>query len=175
LPNALHSAYPNAILSFRAPGGEENQAFTQFQINDLYKRLGHQHILFRGISCITHFVHSLVVGSYVIPNSCADFGHGLCFTSSFSYAKLYAREGGCVLVHAWNGPDCCTLRENAEGDWNIFIRWNCAYSNVNLIIPIPPDYEEDFGLRFHLKTESNRGTVQMTQGNMYSQSTLKTN
>lgn len=99
-PSTLHSAYPNTILSFRAPDGEAAQAFIQFQLNALYKRIGHQQILFRGISCVSHFVHSLVVGPYVIPNSCGDFGHGLYFTPSFSYAKLYAGEGGCVLVHA---------------------------------------------------------------------------
>ena len=82
-PSALHSAYPNTILSFRAPDVEGDQKFIQFQLSTLYQRLGHQQVLFRGISCMTHFVHSLAVGPYVAPNSCADFGHGLYFTPRF--------------------------------------------------------------------------------------------
>ena len=143
-PSALHSTYPNTIISFRSPDGEGNQTFIQFQLNSLYQHLGHQQVLFRGVSSVTHFVHSLAVGPYIIPNSCADFGHGLYFTTSFMYAKFYAGEGGCVLVHAWNGPDYCTLREINGDDWNKFVKWNCAHSNVNVILPIPPDYHEDF-------------------------------
>ena len=82
-PSALHSMYPNKILSLCSPGGEGDQTLIQFQLDSFYRRLGHQQVLFSGISCVMHFVHSLVVGPYVIPNSCAYFGHGLYYTSSF--------------------------------------------------------------------------------------------
>lgn len=66
----------------------------------LYERLGHKQVLFNGISCVTHFVHNLVVGPCVIPTSSTGFGRGWYFAESFEYAKLYAQQGGCIAAHA---------------------------------------------------------------------------
>jgi len=143
-PSGLHAGYPNKILSFRCPNGNTNEKFIEFQLKSLHDRLGHSSVLYRGITCITEFIHALAVGAFLVPNPSADFGHGMYFTSDFNYAKLYAEEGGCVAIYEWNGPGQCSMREVVGDDWQQYVKWHCGHTNVNVTIPRPPMYSEDF-------------------------------
>lgn len=67
-----------------------------------------------------------------------------CISHPLFRTLNFTREKADAYWFTPNGPDYCTLREITGDDWNKLVKWNCAHTNVNVVVPTPPEYDEDF-------------------------------